>query len=330
MNEIRKAIMGLFHIPDKVRQSEFDKVSNEVYQHQLQSNSVFKDYVSSLGHWSGKFPVFLPISAFKSRIVMTGNWHTDKVFFSSSTTGINHSKHYLKSADWYNYIAKSIFESRYGPLHQWRILAILPSYHEQQQSSLLHMIDHFIQSSGHPESGYYHGKLPQLIDILQRKNTAIKTLLWGVSYALLDLADAWSGPGLDSRVVVLETGGMKGRREEMPKEELHKILQVGLGVSTIHSEYGMTELLSQAYMTGGDRFLPPPTMRVMVREINDPKNISQRGRGGLNIVDLANVDTCSFIETDDLGEVFLDGSFRVYGRLDNTQLRGCNLLYTEV
>lgn len=302
-----------------------------VFKYQKKHNFVYREYIHLLGAQSAITPVFLPISIFKTHQVRSGSsTPISAVFKSSSTTGKGRSSHYVSDLSWYEMVAQRTFESHFGPLNEWRILALLPSYHEQKESSLLYMVDHFIQQTKDPFSGYYHGQMDRLLKILRKASSTKRTLLWGVSYALLDLIDILNGDLLDPGVVVIETGGMKGRRKELPKQALHKLLQEGLGVRVVSSEYGMTELLSQAYLKEGLLFTPANTMRVFVSEINDPLTLSPVGKGVLNILDLANVDSCSFIQTEDLGEVFEDGRFTVNGRLDNTQLRGCNLLYSEV
>ncbi len=302
----------------------------EAYRLQSQNNSVYRDFLNSLPEIHRRLPVFLPISAFKHHQIRTGEANTYRVFKSSSTTGFQRSHHYVADSRWYLDIAQSIFEENFGLLSGWRILALLPSYHEQKDSSLLYMIDHFIRETKDPDSGYYHGRQEALISLLRRGNHSRKTLLWGVSYALLDLIDDLSGIKLSPSFAVMETGGMKGRRKEIPKAAFHEILREKLGVQKIYSEYGMTELLSQAYLLKEGKFYPGRTMKVLVSEINDPLTVRNAGRGVLNIIDLANIDSCCFIQTEDVGEVYPDGSFTVNGRLDHSQLRGCNLLYAEL
>jgi hypothetical protein len=208
---------------------------------------------------------------------------------------------------------------------QWCVLGLLPSYLERQHSSLVYMVDELVKQSAHPLSGFYldeHQKLAETLQQLEKQGQ--KTLLIGVSFALLDFAAAF--PAKLQHTVVMETGGMKGRRRELTRQEVHGLLQQGLGVKQVHSEYGMTELLSQAYSKGGGRFVCPPWMRVLVRDEEDPLNIKETGRGLLTIIDLANIYSCAFIATEDVGTVYEDGSFEVWGRLDNSDIRGCSLL----
>ena len=218
------------------------------------------------------------------------------------------------------------FEAFYGAVADYCVLGLLPSYLERSGSSLIAMVDHFIQLSKHPKSGFFLYDHAALADVLRQcQKTQQPTLLIGVSFALLDFAEQYS---LDlSRITIMETGGMKGRRKEITRQVLHTILQDAFQVDVIHSEYGMTELLSQGYSKGKGIFYPTPTMKVLAREITDPFAVQKNNKTGvLNIIDLANLDSCAFIATDDLGKVAVDGSFEILGRLDSSDVRGCNLM----
>lgn len=275
----------------------------------------------------GEPPPFLPIELFKHYRVATESTH-ELVFKSSGTTGLQRAEHYIHDAELYRTLARQAFERRYGSLNDWVVLAFLPSYVEQGDSSLVFMVNEFIRASGNEASNFVlhrSGKLSAMLSALASRK--IKTLLIGVSYALLDQAEhqAIDFPEL----IVMETGGMKGRRQELTREELHAALKKGFPTSDIHSEYGMTELLSQAYSLDGQWFQPAPWMRCYITEVSDPARILPPGaRGLLAFADLANVYSCSFIQTRDIGMVNATGQFTVEGRLDNSDMRGCNLLYT--
>lgn len=267
----------------------------------------------------------LPISFFKSHKVVTKDFEPEIVFESSGTTGANTSQHLVKDLSIYRESFTKAFSLFYGDISGYCMLGLLPSYLERQHSSLVLMVQELIENSGHSDSGFYlfdHEKLSQTLEKLEKQGQ--KTILIGVTYALLDFAAAF--PQNLEHTIIMETGGMKGRRKEMTREEVHQELMQNLGARTIHSEYGMTELLSQAYSTGNGRFKCPPWMKVMVRDTEDPLTVMQSGRGALQIVDLANWDSCSFIATEDLGHVYEDGSFEVLGRIDNSDMRGCGLM----
>jgi len=248
------------------------------------------------------------------------------VFSSSGTTGMVTSKHLVTDVSLYERSFMQGFKAFYGNIQDYTVLALLPSYLERDGSSLIYMVDHLIRESGDPQSGYFLYDHDALYAALQRqKLTNRKTLLIGVTYALLDFVEKYQikFPGL----IIMETGGMKGKRPEMLREELHNQLKEGFGVAAIHSEYGMTELLSQAYSKAEGIFACPPWMKILIRDTNDPLTILPQGRtGGLNIIDLANLNSCSFIATQDLGKTLGDGTFEVLGRFDNSDIRGCNLL----
>ncbi len=268
---------------------------------------------------------FLPIQFFKSQQVVTGQWQPEQVFESSGTTGTIPSRHYVKSLPFYHAHARNLFEQTFGNLTDMHILALLPSYIERQGSSLVSMVQYFIQQAATSYSGFYLQNTNKLVATLEKlRSSSKKTILFGVSFALLELAERYA---LDlSHVTLIETGGMKGRRKELTRAELYDKLNARLNFGAIYSEYGMTELLSQAYGLQG-KFMQPNTMKILIRQVNDPFSYEPVGRtGGINIIDLANVDSCAFIETQDLGRLHPAGGFEVLGRFDNSDLRGCNLL----
>ncbi len=311
--------------------ANFEKIALEVFRYQAQFQPDYKEYLSYLNvrpdeiHRIEAIP-FLPISLFKTHSLQTGTWEAEQVFTSSGTTSKTTSRHLVRDLKRYLKNTENGFEYFYGPVRDYAVLALLPAYLERSGSSLVAMADHFIQLSVYPESGFYLDHYDDLIQQLHKlEEQNIPTLLLGVSFALLDLAER--GPFSFSNLIVMETGGMKGRRKEMTRNELHRILQAGFGVQQIHSEYGMTELFSQAYSKGNGVYYPGPTMQVFCREITDPLTLHGPGKTGvLNVVDLANLDTLSFIATEDLGRVHKGGSFEVLGRLDYSDVRGCNLL----
>jgi phenylacetate-coenzyme A ligase PaaK-like adenylate-forming protein len=307
---------------------EFNNIALMVFKYQYKNNAVYKQYCDLIKTnvdrvKSIKDIPFLPISFFKTHQVVCGDLNYVKEFTSSGTTGMTTSSHFVKDISIYEQSFIKGFELFYGPVEEYVILGLLPSYLERTGSSLIYMVDHLIKLSNHPYSGYFLNDYSHLLETISKiKNR--KILLIGVSYALLDLAEQFK-PDL-SNCIVMETGGMKGKRKEIPKNELHAILKNGFNVNTIHSEYGMTELLSQAYAKKNGQFKTPPWMKILTREINDPLNYtSEHKSGGINIIDLANVNSCSFIATQDLGKSHQD-HFEVLGRFDNSDIRGCNLL----
>jgi len=257
---------------------------------------------------------------------MAGSLHPQMTFTSSGTTGTTTSKHHITDLRLYQESFLRAFELFYGPVSNFCILALLPSYLERQGSSLIYMVDSLIKKSSHPSSGFYLNNLNDLKNQLHSlQNDKKKVLLMGVSFALLDLAEIIDFPLKNT--LVMETGGMKGRRKEMIRSELHSILKKAYGVEYIHSEYGMTELLSQAYSYGKGIFNCPYWMRILIRDTEDPLHYQRFGKsGGINIIDLANINSCSFIATQDLGKVYSNGSFEVLGRYDHSDVRGCNLM----
>jgi phenylacetate-coenzyme A ligase PaaK-like adenylate-forming protein len=311
---------------------EFNALALDVFRRQAAGNRVYGKYLSLLGirsesvNSAGEIP-FLPINLFKSEKVITGNREPELVFRSSGTTGQQPSAHYVVSTGLYLQSALKTFTRFYGQPQDLCILALLPSYLEREDSSLVYMMNHLVKLSWHPDSGFYLNNYAELANRLQQRVAdGTPTLLLGVSFALLDMAEQHP-VGLSENITVMETGGMKGRRRELVREELHRILQNAFNVKAIHSEYGMTELLSQAYSAGSGKFYAPPWMKILVRDLYDPFTTMPAGRaGGINIIDLANLYSCSFIATEDTGKVMEDGSFEVTGRSDHSDVRGCNLM----
>jgi hypothetical protein len=314
-----------------VQANEFEALALKIFYYQATENKVYRQYldlihVNIADVNSVKAIPFLPIDFFKYHAILTENWQPETIFTSSGTTGQTPSQHYVKSLAFYLKNATMGFEQFYGKVEDYCILALLPSYLERSGSSLVAMADAFIKTSKYSQSGFFLDDYQRLIKVL-KENEALKipTLLLGVSFALLDLAT--DHPMKLHHTTVMETGGMKGRKREIVREELHDLLKNGFHNTNIHSEYGMTELLSQAYSKKDGIFYPATTMKVLIRDATDPFEILPNNRHGvINIVDLANVDSCSFIATEDVGRVFDDSSFEVLGRLDKSELRGCNLM----
>lgn len=268
---------------------------------------------------------FLPVELFKRHQLLAKNEKAELIFRSSGTTGQTPSTHYVADADLYKQSFTAGFELAYGPLKDYVILGLLPSYLERKDASLVYMVQDWIASSNSPVSGFYLSELDGLRSTIKKLEAkGQKYVLIGVSFALLDLAEM--GPLPINHGIVMETGGMKGRRKELIRSALHKKLQKAFGPNPIHSEYGMTELLSQAYSKGQGLFQTPPWMKVLTRQPNDPFHYINGQTGGVSVIDLANLYSCSFIATQDLGKVFSDGSFEILGRFDQSDLRGCNLM----
>jgi hypothetical protein len=273
---------------------------------------------------------FLPIRFFKSHQVVSGLWETEKIFESSGTTGSINSRHYIKSLNLYRSSFLQGFLQAYGDPKDWCIIALLPSYLERQNSSLVFMAEELIGLSKHPDSGFYLNQFNLLSDTLKRlEQSGQKTILLGVTFALLDFSELH--PMKLNHTIIMETGGMKGRKREMTRDEVHGQLKAKFGVDSVHSEYGMTELLSQAYSKGDGKLFSPPWMKVFLRAEDDPLSVvgmdgATLNSGLINIIDLANRYSCSFIATDDLGIKHTDGSFEIIGRMDNSDLRGCSLM----
>ena len=313
----------------KANEQNFADIALQLYRFQAENNKVYHSFITHLGRSAVQsvddIP-FLPISFFKTQEIKTGAWEAETVFTSSGTTGITTSRHPVKDMMFYLRHTEYIFRHFFGPLEDYHFLALLPSYLERDGSSLVAMADYFIRGSHSDHSGFYLNNQDELVRTLHDlKNSNKKVLLLAVSFALLNLAEEF--PMDLSHCMIMETGGMKGKRRELPREELHHQLCSRFNVSSILSEYGMTELFSQAYSKGGGHFQPPPSMKILIRDINDPFTRLQVGRTGvINVIDLANIHSCAFIETQDLGKINQDGSFEVLGRMDNSDVRGCNLL----
>lgn len=302
----------------------------ELFGVQYRGNEVYRQWCQAIHVAPGQVREveqipFLPISFFKSARVTTGDFDPLLVFESSGTTQMLPSHHYVKDPAIYRRSFSEAFRLFYGDPREYCILALLPSYLERGGSSLVYMVDELIKQSGHPLGGFYlhnHAALAERLEELEDRGQ--KTILFGVTYALLDFAETF--PARLRHTIVIETGGMKGRKKEMTREEVHGTLQRYFELPAIHSEYSMTELLSQAYATEAGRFRCPPWMRILVREEDDPLAVHPQGRGVVNIIDLANVHSCAFIATDDAGVLYEDGSFEVLGRIDHSDIRGCSLL----
>jgi phenylacetate-coenzyme A ligase PaaK-like adenylate-forming protein len=316
-----------------VNEGNFNEYAMELFNYQAINNDVYGEYIRLLNinpsrvHTVTDVP-FLPIGFFKTHKVVTGHQNFNNAFSSSGTTGMERSKHYVSDLEFYDKIAERIFNQFYGRLDEHVFIALLPSYQENKNSSLIYMINGFMKKSRSSQSVFISQNSDQLPELLQSVRKEKKqAVLFAVSYALLDLAER--GPIDLSDIILIETGGMKGRREELTRSQLHSILKESFNLKAIHSEYGMTELLSQAYSAQNGLFDSPPWMKVLIREVNDPFSYIKEDlkTGGINIIDLANVDSCGFIETQDLGRKVNHKLFEILGRFDNSELRGCNLMY---
>lgn len=312
-------------------ESNFNEIALQIFKQQAKNCEVYGDYIGHLNinpltikHYSA-IP-FLPINFFKSHAITSSNNKPEIIFSSSGTTGQITSKHLVSDVKIYEQSFNKAFHIFYQNPAETCILALLPSYLEREGSSLIYMVDDLIKQSKIAKSGYFLNNLDELFNTLSDlQKSQQKTLLIGVTYALLDFVEQFSinFPEL----IVMETGGMKGKRKEMVREELHQVLGRGFGVENIHSEYGMTELLSQAYSHGKGIFNCPPWMKILLRDTSDPLSALQTGTsGGINVIDLANINSCAFIATQDLGKTYANGSFEVIGRFDHADIRGCNLL----
>ena len=317
--------------------ADFNGLAIQLFNYQYRHNNIYRQYCDSLKTDPASVDAisripFLPISFFKTHTVKTGEFDTETVFESSSTTGSVNSRHFVKDIDMYTKSFTDCFQRFYGDPKNKCILGLLPAYLERQHSSLVVMTDALIKASRYELSGFYlydHEKLQRTI--MHNELLKVPTLLIGVTYALLDFAEKY--PMQLRHTIIMETGGMKGRREEMTRQEVHEQLQKGLGVQLVHSEYGMTELLSQAYSKGDGIFHCPAWMKILLRDEDDPFHITQAAdvterpaTGVINIIDLANIHSCCFIATDDIGRLHAHGSFEVLGRMDNSDMRGCSLM----
>ena len=319
----------IFNIKD---QSTFLDAALEVFNYQYDNNTIYLAFIKALGKNRDSVKTFedipfLPVEFFRNHKIVTGDLPVEVIFESSGTTGVVPGKHFVNDLSLYEESFLKAFRLFYGDPREYAILALLPSYTEREGSSLVYMADKLIKLSRNAHSGFYKGNNEGLIQkIKDVKKKRQKIFLLGVSFALLDLAEECS-PDL-SGIIVMETGGMKGRRKEITRQELHSVLKSKLNVSSIHSEFGMTELMSQAYSKANGIFYSPPWMKVVLRDPQDPLSLftETNKTGGINIIDLANINSCSFISTGDLGRIHDDGGFEVLGRFDNSDIRGCNLM----
>lgn len=306
--------------------AQFETAALALFRHQAVACAPYRTYLDLIGvapdEVQSLYEIpFLPIALFKHHTIYCGTTPPDVVFTSSATTGMTPSRHPMQSLAHYEEVFTRAFEHFYGSAERWSLYALLPNYLARKGSSLIYMADRLIRRCG--SGGFYLDNYEQLI--AEMAADPKPKILLGVSYALWELAEQYAPKLRDT--IVMETGGMKGHREELPKEQFHRILCEGFGVEEIHSEYGMAELTSQAYSKGSNRFYCPRWMRVITRDVNDPFALHREAtRGGLNIIDLANAASCAFIQTEDVGRTFDDGSFEIEGRIDHSEIRGCNLL----
>jgi len=310
---------------------QFEKTALKVFRFQYDSNDVYREFCQLLNVEKHQVKSleqipFLPIQFFKSHAIVSNTHPAQETFTSSGTTGMVTSKHLVTDISLYEESYRQGFSQFYGNIEDYTILALLPSYLEREGSSLIYMVNDLIQRTNNPDSGFYLNQYDELIKkLIDLDDSGKNIILIGVTYALLDLIEVQQFQLKNT--IIMETGGMKGKRKEMIREELHEILCKGFGVSTIHSEYGMTELLSQAYSLGNGVFECPPWMQILIRETEDALNyVANRKTGGINVIDLANINSCSFIATQDLGKKNPNNSFEVLGRFDNSDIRGCNLM----
>jgi hypothetical protein len=314
--------------------ASFEKRALEIFRFQAAGCLIYREYLSLLGVDPGTISdilhiPFLPVTFFRDHLIISGVGEPEKVFLSSGTAGMRQSRHAVKSLALYDESLERTFRLFYGDPSQYAILGLLPAYLEREGSSLIYMVKKLMELSGNDHGGFFlndHNGMLRAVD--EARTARLKVMLFGVSFALLDLAE--QHPCDLGDVIIMETGGMKGRRREIVREELHGILKDAFGVRAVHSEYSMTELLSQAYSKTEGLFATPPWMKVLIRDSHDPSShTSDSGAaGGISIIDLANVWSCSFIATSDLGRMHADGTFEVLGRFDNADIRGCNLLVT--
>jgi phenylacetate-coenzyme A ligase PaaK-like adenylate-forming protein len=319
----------IFNIKSK---KDFWETALEVFNYQYDYNFVYQNFIKKLGKDPSdiKTPYqipFLPVELFRNHKIITGDLPVEMIFESSGTTGITPGRHFVTELHLYEESFLRCFKLFYGEPEEYLIAALLPSYTERRGSSLVYMADYLIKRSRNPLSGFYKNNIGNFIlTVKKAREEKQKVLLLGVSFALLDLAEKQSHDL--SGIIVMETGGMKGRRKELTRSELHAILKEKLNVLSVHSEYGMTELLSQAYSKEDGIFYCPPWMKIIIRDPQDPLTLYNEpsGTGGINIIDLANINSCSFIATGDLGRIHEDEGFEVLGRFDNSDIRGCNLM----
>jgi hypothetical protein len=311
----------------------FEKTALEVFKYQFTHNPIYNQWCISLGKTEPKnlqeIP-FLPVSFFKTHKVITGNIAATHVFKSSGTTSTTiSSQHFVSNIQLYNQAVEHGFTNAFGAINNYCILGLLPNYLERGHSSLVHMVNHLLGLSNNPQSGFYlnnFNALANTLNSLQQQNK--KIWLIGVTYALINFFEQY--PMQLKNTIILETGGMKGKQKEMIRAEVHENIKANTGLAYINGEYGMTELLSHAYLNNQGYFEPIPTMQVLVRQDTDPLHINTTGKGLLNIVDLANINSCSFIAVDDYGNILPNGHFMVNGRVDNSDIRGCSLMYNAL
>ena len=318
----------IFQINSK---KEFEKITLKVFRHQYDNNLVYQQFCNFLMKDKNNVKSvleipFLPIQFFKTHEILSSQDVVQTTFTSSGTTGMQTSKHLVTDVSWYEESYRLAFSEFYGNIEDYCVLALLPSYLEREGSSLIHMVEDLITLSNHEDSGFYLNNYDELISkVIELDTSGQNVLLIGVTYALLDLIEMQNFQLKNT--IIMETGGMKGKRKEMIREELHSLLCNGFGVSKIHSEYGMTELLSQAYSLGDGVFECPPWMQILIRDTEDALTYVAEGKtGGINVIDLANINSCSFIATQDLGKIQPNHSFEVLGRFDHSDIRGCNLM----
>lgn len=311
--------------------TDFNKLALAVFRFQAKNNLVYKVFLEYINCDIDKITQikdipFLPIQFFKTHQILSVKNAIQEIFLSSGTTGVQQSKHFVTDLSFYEKSYLKGFTHFYGDIKEYAVLALLPSYLDRKGSSLIYMVTDLIKKSGKPKSGFYLDNYEELASTLNNLDkNGEKVLLIGVSFALLDLIENYQFKL--NHTIVMETGGMKGHRKELVREELHQQLCKGFGISKIHSEYGMTELLSQGYSKGNGVFKTPPWMKILIRDTEDALTIFPNGKtGGINVIDLANINSCSFIATQDLGKTFKDGSFEILGRFDNSDIRGCNLM----
>ena len=327
MQNIAGFIQDLFDVDEQT----FTSKTLAIFQYQAENNPVYRNFLHYLDKSVSSIKTieeipFLPISLFKQQQILNVGCKNDFYFESSGTGNMERSKHYVPDLTLYEKSFLTAFSQFYGQVENVCIAALLPSYLERKNASLVYMCNALIKQSKHVDSGFFLHDLDQLKSLIIKNEAAeIKTLLIGVSFALLDLAEQFNFPL--KHTIIMETGGMKGKREEITRAELHAILKQAFQIKSIHSEYGMTELLSQAYSKGDGIFKTPAWMKIFIRDTEDPLTLLPTGKTGcINVIDLANIYTCSFIATQDLGKIHQDGTFEVLGRFDNSDIRGCNLL----
>jgi len=310
---------------------QFEKIALKVFRFQYENNLVYREFCDFLKIDKQSVKTlqqipFLPIQFFKNHNVVSNTDEIQEIFTSSGTTGMITSKHLVTDVSLYEQSYRNAFSEFYGNIEDYAILALLPSYLERSGSSLIYMVKNLIELSNNEHSGFYLHNYDDLITkLVELDNAGQNIILIGVTYALLDIVEKQKFQLKNT--IIMETGGMKGKRKELIREELHEILCDGFGVSSIHSEYGMTELLSQAYSLGNGIFECPAWMQILIRDTEDAMTYVNNGKtGGINVIDLANINSCSFIATQDLGKKYPNNSFEVLGRFDNSDIRGCNLM----